>query len=591
MTAHTVAPATTPATGTSRVSLEDVFGDPFSGDAPLSYEGLLADDDARVLSRTGEDLLADWGANAEFVPARLGGRWRSTRDLVDRLLPVFRRDPALGLGFGMTSLMAGVNVWLAGTPAQQRDVADVLLGGGRVSVAFHELDHGNDLTRNACRLDGEPGARTLTGTKEVINNLHRADRAVLMARTAPQEGPRSHTLVLWDPAGGGASPVVGGGLRRHARYRTSGMRGVRLGGVDLDAVPVPDSALVGAPGSAAEVALRAFQVTRAVLPALAVGTLDATLYAAVDYAAGRELYGTTVLDLPYSGKLLTVAWTDLLLADALAGAAVRALHVAPADSFLLSAACKYLVPELIQDGLDELATLFGSTFYGRVAPYGIVEKFVRDMTVLPIGHAGGTSCLMSMVSHLPRWARGSAVGPEPGLFDDGALDSEPDLTALALAVRGRDRLTGVLHDDAVRTALEEAAPEGAALLRAHADHLDGLAERISARPRTDFTALCGQSTFDLARELTVLLAASAAVGSWHSGTAAGRGDTPGTDVRVLVAMLRRSAALLGFGDPDPDVDDRELAVATLIAQHSERRSARLTAEPVFPGPVPAAPTG
>ncbi|GAB3175721.1 acyl-CoA dehydrogenase [Myceligenerans halotolerans] len=550
--------------------LEQVLGDPFA-EGPFSYSSLLAADDARELSAGSEDLLHEWGANAELVPARLGGRWVSTREMVDRLMPVFRRDPALGLGFGVTSLMACVNVWLAGSPAQQRDVAGVLLDGGRVAVAFHELDHGNDLTRNACRLDDGPHGRVLRGTKAVINNIDRADRVVLMARTSPQDGPRSHSLVLWDPASGE-------GVRRHSRYRTAGMRGVRLGGTDLDGAPVPGGSLIGPEGTATETALRAFQVTRSVLPAMAIGSLDAALHVAVDYAAGRRLYGTTVLDLPYSRRILAVAWTDLLLADALASAAVRALHVAPEMSFLLSAACKYLVPELVQDGLDELATLLGSTFYGRVAPYGILEKLVRDLTVLPIGHAGGTSCLMSMVPHLPRWARGAPVPYEPRLLDDDALAGEPDLARLTLGVAGRDGLTGALHDEAARGALEAASPGAAALVGRHADRLDALAATVAASPRVRFTGLCDQETFDLARDLSVLLAASAVVGTWYAHRAEG---THRSDPRWLAATLRRSAALLGLAGPDLDGDAHDLAATTLVARRSGLRSTRLTAEPVF----------
>lgn len=550
--------------------LEHVLGDPFEA-GPAGFDTVLAADAGCHLPDEAEHRLLAWGANAELVPTRLGGRWTSTRDLVDRLMPVFRRDAALGLGFGVTSLMAGVNVWIAGDEQQQQDVADVLLRGGRVSIMFHELEHGNDLTANACRLEDTPTGLRLTGTKAVVNNVDRADLAVLMARTATQEGPRSHTLVLWDP-------TTTEGVRAHARYRTAGMRGVRLGGVDLRGAPVHAGALLGGAGTAVEVALRAFQVTRSVLPALAVGSLDGALHVAGEYAAGRSLYGTTVLELPYTHRLVAVALGDLLLADALASTAVRALHVAPQECFLLSAACKYLVPELLQDGLDALATLLGSTFYAKVAPYGIVEKHVRDLAVLPIGHAGGMSCLMSILPHLPRWSRPRDVEPVPGLFDDDAVTGEPDLTRLTLAVGGRDAVTSVLTRPDVVRAVEAVDPRVGALVRAHAARLTTLVEQIRAASRSAFTGFAEGAVVELARDLTILLAAAAAVGTWHASY---RQGDPRDGAAWLSLTLARSGALLGVTGHDPTPHDRAYAVDTLQRRRAERRSMRLTAEPIF----------
>src|SRR4030095_3393033 len=102
--------------------------------------------------------------------------------------PVFRRDAALGLGYGVTSLMAAVNVWTAGSARQQEAMGALLLGGGRAAVAFHELGHGNDLLGNDFRADQMGEKLVLTGSKHVINNVDRAGALVLFARAA--DAPR-----------------------------------------------------------------------------------------------------------------------------------------------------------------------------------------------------------------------------------------------------------------------------------------------------------------------------------------------------------------------------------------------------------------
>jgi hypothetical protein len=94
---------------------------------------------------------------ADYRPVRIKvsrqafrlGRWSGMDDLARRLRPVFCRDSALGLGYGVTSLMAAVNVWVACDREQQRKSSAELRSGGRAAVGFRELGHGNDFMRDA----------------------------------------------------------------------------------------------------------------------------------------------------------------------------------------------------------------------------------------------------------------------------------------------------------------------------------------------------------------------------------------------------------------------------------------------------------
>src|SRR5262249_8113818 len=83
-------------------------GAPFDPVNPAGHAAVLAADDEGTVPEFATAVLDEWGAGAEFVPVSLGGRFAAVDELVRRLRPVFRRDAGLGLGYGLTSLMAGL---------------------------------------------------------------------------------------------------------------------------------------------------------------------------------------------------------------------------------------------------------------------------------------------------------------------------------------------------------------------------------------------------------------------------------------------------------------------------------------------------
>jgi alkylation response protein AidB-like acyl-CoA dehydrogenase len=335
--------------------LELLFGDPGDPSNPLGFAAFGAADERGELLADGEQLLDEWGFNAEFVPAALGGRLEAADRLARVLRPVFRRDAALGLGYGVTSLMAAVNVWTAGSTRQQEAMAALLLDGGRAAVAFHELGHGNDLLGNDFRAKAVGDRLVLTGSKHVINNVDRAGALVLFARTADTPGARSHSVL--------AVPVddlPAGRVRQLPRYPTAGVRGCRLGGVSFDGVEVCADTVLGRLGGGVETALKAFQVTRAVLPGMALGSVDASIRSVLRFARARRLYRVSVSDLPHARATLVAAFLDLLVADCLATAVARGLHLLPHQSSGYAAAVKYCVPALVDEAMNGLAVVLGA---------------------------------------------------------------------------------------------------------------------------------------------------------------------------------------------------------------------------------------
>jgi alkylation response protein AidB-like acyl-CoA dehydrogenase len=541
-------------TASAPPELEQLFGDPTAPDALLNHQEILEADARRELVHAAESALTSWGFGKEFVPASLGGRWVSSEDLVRRILPVFRRDPALGLGQGVTSLMAAVNVWVAGDPRIKQRVADALIGGERIATGFHELAHGNDLLSNECEATRGPQGWTISGCKEVINNIDRAESALLFVHTGGAASARAFSLLLWSK-----DRTLSGAADTWQRLATTGMRGCRIGAVTFDRLVIAEDSIVGEPGAAVSTALRAFQVTRAVLPALANGALDSSLRLAIDYMRRRNLYGSTVWELPHARSLLVRAWGALLVSDSLARASVRLLHRHPDELFVASAASKYLAPALMNAGMEDLTTLFGSSFYALDTEYGIFEKWLRDLIVVPIGHAGSVACLLSLAPALPTWARRVARG---GTYDRTVFDGRDELgevkfDALGLGVGRQDSLVVALQNPAIIEAVSSDYPELTETLALWQRELAAVLSDVRELPPGELGFDLSPRAMDLARRAAALMAAGSVLGTWYEGREDPASPFAASRESLIVAMLRVTELLqhvpvtgMGSGEPE-----------------------------------------
>ncbi|WP_405565853.1 acyl-CoA dehydrogenase [Streptomyces phaeochromogenes] len=533
------------------------FGDFWDPANPLGSSALLTADEQGVLSADGEALLDRFGLAAEYVPAELGGRLTHLDGLVRVMREVFRRDVGLGLGHGITSFMAAVNVWTAGSAAQQRHLADVLLDGGRASVAYHELAHGNDFLRNEFAARPAAGGYLLEGVKQVINNADRAGAWVLFARTGDGPGSRSHSVLLAGP-----DDVPADRVQRMARYRTAGVRGCRLTGLAFHGCPLPASALVGAEGRGGEVALRSFQVTRSALPGMAIGTVDTCLRSVLRFALDRRLYRRRVFELPHVAGVLASAFADLLLCDSLSLAAARTVQLRPEQASVTAAAVKYLVPRLLSRTVRDLSVVLGARFYLREGEHAVFGKHLRDLPVLSLGHAGPTACLATLIPQLRRLATAPQLEPLEALFTPADATAPPPGLPF-------DRLTLSATGDPLTAAL---TPEGAPasvrpLLTDLAADLSAVRDRARTLPPADRTPLASPEAFALAVRYAELLGAAAATGVARSAQAGFLSEPS-----WLGAALHRTARRLGLrAGAVPDRWARPLR-HELLSRHEELRT-------------------
>lgn len=531
--------------------LEERLGDPFDAANPVGFRAVVDADERGQLLSEGEALLTDYGLGTEFVPVALGGRLDRADRFASVMRAVFRRDCTLGLGYGVTSFIAAAPVWTSGDDAQRARIAAHLIGGGRLSAAYTELAHGNDFTSAETRALPHHHGFRLNGRKELVNNAARAEAAVVFARTDDRPGSRSHSHFVVD-----LTRLPTGTCRRLQGFRTVGVRGCLLGGFEFTDCPLPANSLVGAEGEGLETVLRAFQVTRAVLPTMTLGALDTLLRLTTGFATERTLYSRALATLPHARAVLASAFTDLLICDSLCTVACRALHLLPGQASVLASATKYLVPKLVHEAAYSLSILLGARGYMREGPYAMAQKIIRDLPVLTFGHANAAVCQTTMMPQLPRMARDPGDPAPTELFDVDGTMPPLDFGRLSPISSGSDRITPLLDGDDVLGA-----------------ELAGWRKAALALTPRDRSVRAGPDGFDVSHQYAVFLAAASCVGLT-------RAEHFGEPV-WLKAALRRLTALLHNvpAEPNPPGEDDELC-RELVARCADNVTLDLAARPM-----------
>lgn len=390
-------------------------------------------------------VLDDAGLPAHYVLPEDG----DFAETVRLLRAVARRDLTVAIAHGKTFLGAAP-VWVAGTPAQATRLAAHVRAGEPVCWGLTERDHGADLLAGELTATpdetgagaggvetgpggvgpttGAPGAGApgaaggwrLTGEKWLINNATRAALACVLARTDPAGGARGFSLFLVDRRG-----LPEGTWRSLPKVRTHGIRGADISGFALDRARVPADALVGEEGDGIPVVLKTLQLTRVACAALSLGAADHALGLARDFAAGRELYGRRLADVPHVRRILGRAAAAALTAEAVSLLSARSVHTLPGELSAISAITKAYVPTLTQETLGSLGELLGVRGFLTSPPGGGFAKLERDHRICAVFDGSTAVNRAALLNQLPRLTRQLSRRRADG----EGLRSAADLTA------------------------------------------------------------------------------------------------------------------------------------------------------------------
>ena len=289
----------------SVTALENHLGDPGRPELRFSFAQALLHDEHEDFPLEAQASIDDWDLNAYLIPVDLGGRLRTTEELLALLRTVARRDLTVAISFG-ANLLAALPVWIAGTASQQQCVVGLLRSRRGLALAATERGHGSDLLANRCQANPVDQGFRLSGEKWLILNARRSAAMVIFARTLRTSGPRAFSLFLLDK--NRLDPTAWEPLPREP---TLGLRGADVSGIRFRSCLVPRDTMVGPPGGAYETLQLTLAVTRTLCAALALGATDTALRIAVEFALRRPLYGRVVFDIPHARSLLVGAFLDL----------------------------------------------------------------------------------------------------------------------------------------------------------------------------------------------------------------------------------------------------------------------------------------
>lgn len=508
-------------------ALEHALGDIDDPGNPLGAQQFLAADARRRMLPAAERLLDDACVNAEFVPVALGGRYDRLDALARVLRAVFRRDAALGLGYGLASHLAAVVVWADGSSAQRRATADLLLGGGRLACAYPEPVQANAFLANRLTARPDGDGYLLSGVKPGLNNAARAEGLLLFARTGGGEDVDEHSaFLLRGPARAGA------GVTLLPRVKTLGVRGCAVQGLRFERHRLRAEWLVGRPGEGGGMAENAFPLTRGVGLSSALGCVDTALRTTVGFALSHRSRGSASLSTHRTRTALVGTFLDLLWCDCLALVATRSAHLLPRECATLGAVAKYLLPAILTESLYDLAAVLGSESYSGDGHYGTFHKIVRDLPMLGLGNGGSAASRRLLAGHLlrlpelcdpsvPPAARPDAPAGLFRPFDAALPPCSPE--AFARPAEADTLLSSLEHS--ARVAATAPGPEGARLAEgasALVTALHGLLEECGERA-WPAGRRPGPGLYGAADRYALLVAGAACLGVWRQQAAAGTG--------------------------------------------------------------------
>ncbi|WP_203986681.1 acyl-CoA dehydrogenase family protein [Sphaerisporangium rufum] len=355
------------------------------------------------------DRFAAEGLFALTLPPELGGPRTGPRGIValtHATEVMAQYSSAAGLMLLLSRLPAAP-LLAGGTPEQRRRLL-VPLGAGRARGAFcmSEPQAGSDVLGIAARAEPDGGGWRLTGHKSWISGAAEADWYVVVATTADPADRRAGALRAFVVE----RDAPGVAVRSHAR---SSVRGMSLGDLLLDGVPVPGgAALPGIDGLGP--LLGALATMRPVVAARGLGLAEAALMAAVRYAGERRVNGTALIRQQGIRWELARAAADVEAARALtyqAAGLVAAGTAGPESAARLAVAKLHATECAVR--VSGLATqIFGAA--GAVAGHP-AERMYRDARTLTVVEGTSEIQLDLIARGLERghlwWGPPAASGP------------------------------------------------------------------------------------------------------------------------------------------------------------------------------------
>jgi isovaleryl-CoA dehydrogenase len=341
-----------------------------SGRSAQAYE-------AEVLDLPAWRHLAANGIWRLGVPVRLGGSGGTWRDLALAISGVASGSDDLGFTLSLIAHAGLVRALVThGTEWHHRHVLPPLMNGAIGATALTETQGGSDISRIRTEAKAAEGGWLLTGSKDHITNAPVADLALILGRV-PALGRRDITLFVAD--------LRSRGVSRGKPEQLLGLRTSPTGSLHFDQVLVQEPAVLGPAGDGLTTLYDIISFDRALYGLVAAGYLEPRLKDVINFARGREAFGSPIIDHQYVQGRITDIRIAIEVARATALAGIDALVDGDPEASLRCSVAKLVGSEGLVASVQNIMRLKGHAGYMR----GDGTRDIQDALGTLI--AGGTS--------------------------------------------------------------------------------------------------------------------------------------------------------------------------------------------------------
>ncbi|HEY5513120.1 MAG TPA: acyl-CoA dehydrogenase family protein [Geomonas sp.] len=278
------------------------------------------------------------------------------------------------LGIGAPCCLNGLvsEVVIQGREEQRRSYLGRMVAGELGAYAVTEPGAGSDVAGVQTRAVRRGDEYLLSGSKIWISNAPQATFFTVLARTAPDAGHRGLSFFLVDKDAAGLE--VGGHIPK------MGQQAGHTAEVFFNDVVVPRSALIGEEGAGFKIAMKAFDGSRPMVAAFAVGLMQRCLDLSLSYAKERKSFGKPIIE--HQAIAHKLAEMQMRL-DASRLMAYQAAWLADAGKRnTMQASCaKAFACDSAMWVATEAMQIYGGYGYSKEYP---VEKLFRDAKVLQV---------------------------------------------------------------------------------------------------------------------------------------------------------------------------------------------------------------
>ena len=334
---------------------------------------------AAEIDETGEfpwdvkEVMADNGLLGLHIPEEYGGSGADTLTfciLVEEVARVCASSSIIPL----VQKLGSMPITMGASDAQKSDWFPAIASGEQlISYCLSEPGAGSDPAAMLTSARREGDEWVLDGTKVWISNAGVSSLYAVLAKTDPSAGTRGVSAFLVRADDSGFS------VGKHEDKL--GARGAPTAAVHFDGCRIPADRLIGEEGRGFVYAMQAFDHTRPVVGAQAVGIAQGAIDAATAYMKEREQFGKPIGS--FQGlqfMLADMAMETEASRQLVYVAAGKADRLDP-DLTLFSAYAKCKASDVAMKVTTDAVQIFGG--YGYVKDYP-VERMMRDAKLMQI---------------------------------------------------------------------------------------------------------------------------------------------------------------------------------------------------------------